>query len=88
MTEWTADRIARLYELHKRYVDALRRDVIEVNRSLGSPKPEKTGLTYLTRAQFRSLLNGRSGNREIVRLWVRRIIRGNEHEFPDFQAAG
>lgn len=85
MMEWTAEKIARLYELYKRYVDSLRRDVIEVNRSLGSSNAVKTELVFLTRKQFESLLKAPGDDPEAVRLWVRRIIRGNEHEF---QAAG
>jgi len=88
MMEWTAETIARLYELHKRYVDCLRRDVIEVNRSLGSSNPAKTDLVNLTRAQFEALLMAPGDDPENVRLWVRRIIRGKEREFPEFQAAG
>jgi hypothetical protein len=88
MSEWTAEAVARLYELHKRYVGSLRRDVLQVNRSLGSSSPAKTALVSLTRAQFESLLKGPSDDPEGVGLWLRRIIRGNEGEFPEFQAAG
>ena len=86
--EWTAKTVARLYELHKRYVSALRRDVIRVNRSLGSSNPEQTRLTCLTRAQFEALLKDSANNGHEVRAWLRRIIRGNEHEFPELRAAG
>jgi hypothetical protein len=86
--EWTAETIARLYALHKRYVDSLRREVIEVNRSLGSPNPEKTKLEYLTPAQFEAALKAPWDDPEVVRLWVRRMIRGNEQEFPEIRAAG
>ncbi len=86
--EWTAETIDRLYKLHRRYVDSLRRDVIQVNRSLGSTNPTKTALGYLTRAQFESLLKAPSDDPESVRLWIRRIVRGNEDKFPEFHAAG
>jgi hypothetical protein len=88
MLEWNAEAIAKLYQLHKRYVAALRRDVIEVNRSLGSSNPTKSDLVCLTRAQFESLVKGHGSDSENVQLWIRRMIRGNEHEFPELQAAG
>jgi hypothetical protein len=81
--QWTADDICRLYELYERHVERLRLDVVEANRSLGSPEPEKTHLDVLTQAQFEALLNGPTDDPEMTQRWVRRIIRGHEDEFPE-----
>ena len=81
--EWTATTIDRLHARYERYIDQLRADVIEINRSLGSPTPEKTGLKPLTRAEFESLLTRPSDDPEMTRLWIWRIIYGHEDEFPE-----
>lgn len=87
--EWTSETIARLYELHLRYVDTLRREIVDANRSLGSSAPEKCRLAPLSRAEFQALLIcGSANDREATELWLRRMTRGNEREFPQFQAAG
>jgi hypothetical protein len=86
--EWADDTIGRLYQLHVRHVDILRRDVAEANRSLGSSNPENVKLEHLTPAQFKAVLDDPNADAEVIDLWVRRIIRGNEHEFPELQAAG
>jgi hypothetical protein len=88
MVEWNTQSIGRLYELYERYVDDLRRDVAAANSSLGSLDPEKTRLECLTRAQFEAILTDPTKDPEAVHLWVRRIIRGHENEFPALQAAG
>jgi len=80
--DWTTDEMDRLYGLYERHIDRLRADVAEANRSLGSLKPEHTGLACVTRAEFESLLGRPEGDPEVIRLWVRRIIRGHEHDFP------
>ena len=84
--EWTMDEMDRLYGLYERHIDRLHRDVIAANRSLGSSKPEQTGLHCVSRAEFESLLGHGPGNPETIQLWVQRIIRGHEHEFPRFEA--
>jgi hypothetical protein len=86
--QWTAETIRRLYELYERHDDSLRRDVAAANRSLGSPNPERTKLEQLTPAQFEAILTDPACDREAVSLWLRRIVRGHEHEFPALQAAG
>jgi len=81
---WTAERLDRLYELYRHFIDRLRNDIIQANRSLGSKQPEKTKLEVLPRAEFEALLMQPRENPEVTRLWVRRIIRGHEHEFPEW----
>lgn len=83
--EWTGKRIGRLFELYERHFEQLRSDVIATNRSLGSLSPERTWLEPLTRNQFEALLADQTADPEITRLWVRRIIRGHEKEFPELQ---
>jgi len=80
--QWTAENANRLYGLYERYVDRLRADVIRANRSPGSSRPERIGLEPLPRAEFDALLDHPAADPEAVRLWVRRIIRGHEREFP------
>lgn len=81
--QWSAEKVKRLYELYERHVGRLRKDVVEANRSLGSPEPEKTNLEVLSHAQFEAVLTGPTDDPDVTRLWVRRIIRGHEHEFPE-----
>jgi hypothetical protein len=80
---WTAETIDRIYELYGQHIHQLHVEVTSVNRSLGSSKPEKTALKCLTRAEFETLLKGSTDDPEVTCLWVRRIIRGHEHEFPE-----
>jgi hypothetical protein len=80
--EWTVKIVDRLYELHGQHIDRLRADVGAANRLLGSSMPERTGLKHLTRAEFEALLRQPTDDPEVARLWIRRIIRGHEHEFP------
>jgi N12 class adenine-specific DNA methylase len=85
--QWTAESIDRLHELHERYVGQLRADVAAANRSLGSSKPNRSALQRLTRAEFEALLVRQTDDAEVKRLWIRRLIRGHEHEFPELEAA-
>jgi hypothetical protein len=85
--EWTVETIDRLHELHVQYVDRLRADLSAANRVLGSSTPERTGLRYLTRAEFDALLRQPTDDAEVTRLWIRRIIRGHEGEFPELKGA-
>lgn len=80
--QWTANYVDRLYDLYERHIDRLRADVAEVNRSLGSSRPEHTHLDHLSRSEFETLLHQPTDDTEVTRLWVRRIVRGHEHEFP------
>jgi hypothetical protein len=59
--------------------------VVETNRSLGSSNPDKTGLPDLSREEFEALLKNPSRDAEARQLWIRRIIRGHEHEFPELE---
>ena len=86
--EWTEEAIARLYRLHTRMIDSLREDVAGVNRSLGSLNATEDKLPRLTLAEFSAMLRRGDEEPEIVQLWVRRIARGHEEEFPELQAAG
>lgn len=86
--EWTSEIIGRLHDLHKRYVECLRSDVVSTNRSLGSLRPDSTKLAPLSPAEFESVLMSPESDPEVVHLWVHRIIRGHERDFPELQAAG
>ncbi len=88
MTEWTAQSVDRLFELYEREFESLRQDVTEANVALGSPNPSLTRLPQLTRLQFEAVLTDPSHDEEAIRLWIRRIVRGHEHEFPGLLAAG
>lgn len=81
--DWAKTEMDRLYELYVQQFRDLRADVTEVNRSLGSAKPEKTWMELLERAEFETLLTTSSGDPEVVQRWVRSIIRGHEDEFPE-----
>lgn len=80
--QWTAKHMDRLHEFYGRYIDGLRADIVEANRSLGSSRPEHTHLEHLGRHEFETLLHQPTDDPEVARMWVRRIIRGHEHEFP------
>lgn len=84
---WPVNNMDRLYELYQQHFDRLRADVISANRSLGSSRPEKTWMERLGRNEFESLLTNPTDEPELVKRWVRRIIRGHEHEFPELKAA-
>ena len=81
--EWTAKDVDRLYGLYERHIDRLRTDLVRANRSLGSSHSESTRLDRLTRAQFEAMLGEQADDPEVARLWVRRVLRGHEHEFPE-----
>jgi hypothetical protein len=84
--EWSEELIGRLFELHKQQFEQLRKDVISTNQSLGSQRPEKTWLIPLTRKQFHALLVDPAADSEAMGLWIRRIVRGREREFPELEA--
>ncbi len=77
----------RLYELYKEHFGQLRADVIEVNRSLGSTWPEKTWMELLSRTEFERLITAPTDDPGVIQRWVRRLIRGHEHEFPELRVA-
>lgn len=81
--EWTGKHMDRLYELYERHIDGLRTDVIQANRSLGSSQPERTDLNHLSRSEFETLVQQPTDDPEVAQSWVRRILRGHEHEFPE-----
>ncbi len=86
--EWTVETMDRLHELYGQHVDRLRADLSAANRLLGSSMPERTGLKHLTRTEFEILLRQPTNDPEVTRLWIRRIIRGHEREFPELEGAG
>lgn len=77
----------RLYELYVQYHAKLRSDVIRANRSLGSSSPEKSWLEILDRPAFDSIVDGTTGEPEMVHRFVVRVIRGHEQEFPQLRVA-
>jgi hypothetical protein len=81
--EWTDEIVDRLYVLHQKHIDALRADVVQTNRSLGSSTPERTNLERLGRNEFQDVLTRPCDDRDVTRLWVRRMIAGHEHTFPE-----
>ena len=80
--DWSQFDMDRLYELYQQHFDRLREDVIEVNRSMGSSSPEKTWMDLLSRIEFEQHITAQIDEPEIIHRWIRRIIRGYEHEFP------
>lgn len=88
MTEWTPQIVGRLFELYEQFIDRLMEDVVATNLSLGSLSPSKTRLKRLSLQEFRDILTHPDRDDEVIELWVRRIIRGHEDEFPALQAAG
>jgi hypothetical protein len=80
--EWTAESMTRLYKLYQQHVAKLRKDVVEANRWLGSSKPHRVKLKQLTKREFEELLKEPSADVEATRLWLKRIIRGHEEQFP------
>ena len=85
--EGITGRIDRLYELYVQHFSRLKTDVGDINRSLDSNFPEKTWMELLSRSDFESRIESTERNEEQVQLWVRRLIRGFEHEFPDLRVA-
>jgi hypothetical protein len=83
--QWTAETINRLYEFYGQHFERLREDVIQTNRSLGSSNPDKTRLEILTRKEFESLLQESNNDPKVIQMWLQRIIRGHEHEFPELR---
>jgi len=85
--DWSEIDMDRLYELYRQHFYQLRRDVIRVNRSLGSTQPEKTWMELLSREEFETLITAPTDEPEVAQRWMRRITRGHEHEFPQLRAA-
>jgi len=85
--ESVVGRIERLYELYRQHYLRLRSDVIAANQSLGSANPEKTWMTMLSRTEFEAILTAPADDSDMLKRWVRRLIRGHEHEFPELRVA-
>jgi hypothetical protein len=76
----------RLYGLYQQHFRRLRATVIAANRSLGSSQPEKTWMELIGREEFERLLRA-PRDPDVANRWLRRIVRGHEHEFPNLQVA-
>jgi hypothetical protein len=83
-SEWNMD---RLYELYRQHFNQLRKDVVQVNSSLGSTRPAKTWMEELTDTEFKTLVTAPTHEPGVVRRWLKCIIRGHEHEFPELRVA-
>ena len=75
----------RLYRRYRDHIDSLHQDVFQANRLLGSPTPQKTNLAHLTQGEFESLVKDLANDQETKRLWIRRIIRDHEGDFPELR---
>ena len=84
--DWSPGGMNRLFELYQQQFRGLRTLVIAANRSHGSSRPEKTWMEPLGREEFEKLFKSPS-EPDIANRWVRRIIQGHEHEFPNAQVA-
>ena len=85
--DWSHFNMDRLYQLYNQHFNQLRADTIGVNRSLGSTQPEKTWTQLLSHTEFETLISAPTDEPEVVQRWVRSIIRGHEHEFPELRVA-
>jgi hypothetical protein len=88
MAQWNGDSMDRLYGLYERYIEDVKRDIRTANVELGSANPERVSLQALSRDEFEIALSDPARDREATSLWLRRIVRGHEQEFPFLQAAG
>lgn len=84
--DWSPREMERLYELYQKHFGDLRSVVIAANRVHGSSQPEKTWMELISRDEFERLLNNPE-EPELAERWVRRIVRGHEHEFPTLRVA-
>ena len=84
--DWSPREMERLYELYKQHFQELRSAVTAANRVHGSCQPEKTWMEPIGRDEFERLLNN-PNEPEVAKRWVKRIIRGHEHEFANLQVA-
>ena len=84
--DWSPRELERLYELYQQHFHDLRSVVTSANRVHGSTQPEKTWMELMRRDEFERLLNN-PDEPEVAKRWVRRIIRGQEREFPNLRVA-
>ena len=85
--DWSQGSMDRLYELYQQHFQELRSVVVSANRSHGSSHPDKSWMEVISRDEFERLLSTPTDEPEIANRWVRRIIRGHEHDFPNLEAA-
>ena len=70
---------SRLYAQYVRYIERLRQDIIRINHSWGSTKND-TRLRPLSREQFDAVLDSPKSDPEVIRLWIRRIVAGQDQD--------
>lgn len=81
--KWNPAMTSHLYELYIEYIGRLHCEVTAANARIGTTATERTRLKPLTRVEFEAVL--KSPREPIaVSQWIKRIIRGREHEFPAF----
>ena len=85
--DWSSTDLDRLYELYRNHFHQLRASVISANTTLGSGNPEKTRMQLMTKAEFGQVLTSKTEEPEVAERWVKRIISGHEHEFPNLRVA-
>jgi len=85
--DWSSTDLDRLYELYKNHFHQLRASVISANKTLGSGNPEKTRMQLMTKMEFERILTSKTDEPEVAVRWVKRIISGHEHEFPNLRVA-
>ena len=75
------DRMDRLYTLYRYYHGRLCDRIVEANRLLGSSHPAAK-LAPLSQSEFTATIDD-NRDPEAIRLWLCRIVRGHEDEFPE-----
>lgn len=82
---WSQMDIDRLYKLYVERMRALQAEVTQTNLALGSAKPSETKLEMLSRTEFEEHVRPPHRDERAAQSWLRRIVRGNEGEFPDLE---
>ncbi len=59
----------------------------QANQTLGSQEPNAVKLTVLDLAEFESLILQPSDEPEVLRSWLRQIVRGRDQEFSELLTA-
>lgn len=79
--------VDRLYVLYTQFIEDLRESVGCADEALGTPNPSMTKPEPLTRAEFETLMGNLANDPEAANAWLRRILRGHEHEFSELEVA-
>lgn len=85
--EWNSGTMDRLFQLYERYFEDLRKEMVAGNRTLGSAEPDRIKLEQLNRDEFEAILRSPAADGEVLHAWIRKIISGNEREFPELSRA-